>query len=207
MMFGLGATEIERELEEIGEHLSARVLIIMRDGYVMRLIPPRVGLPSVWSVPGFKQGIALDLWIWLDQYLCGRCNVVAFPRCTEEGTSWPCFPCLWRPEIVQSVERGLRWGGAKLDMLLVMWLDGVLLCYQQCCCVTRRNYLMSGVLDFDVLPCQHKPSRLVWYMVESNEDLIYELDLNLWLQRLQWPWLWSKQLKAVTYIIDKCKVH
>jgi hypothetical protein len=41
-------TEIERELEKIGEYLSTRVLITMRDGYVMRLlIPPGVGLPSV----------------------------------------------------------------------------------------------------------------------------------------------------------------
>jgi ATP-dependent Lon protease len=41
-------TEIERELEKIGEYLSTRVLITMRDGYVMRLlIPPGVGLPIV----------------------------------------------------------------------------------------------------------------------------------------------------------------
>jgi ATP-dependent Lon protease len=41
-------TEIERELEKIGEYLSTRVLVTMRNGYVMRLlIPPGVGLPSV----------------------------------------------------------------------------------------------------------------------------------------------------------------
>jgi hypothetical protein len=40
-------TEIEHELEKIGEYLSTSVLITMGDGYVRRLIPPRVGLPSV----------------------------------------------------------------------------------------------------------------------------------------------------------------
>ena len=179
--------EIGHELEKIGEYLSTSVLITMRDGYVMRLIPPRVGLPSVWSVPGLNQRIALDLWIWLDRYLCERCNVVAFPRCTEEGTSWPCFPCLCRPEMVQSVEHGLRWGGARLDMLPVMWLEEwVWLWCLQCCCVTRCAW------------CQEQ---LVWWIAMLTQTKCVGV-IQDWIKPKIYfmNWIWFHGCKGCSFV-------
>ena len=139
-------TGIQHELEEIGEHLSTKVLTTMRDGDASIIDATRIWIPSVWSFPGFDWGIALDLWIWSDRCLCGRCNVVAFPRCADKGTSGPGFQYLCRPEMVKLVERGLQWGGAKIDMLLVMWLEWLLIwCVQSC---AARCYASSGVIDY-----------------------------------------------------------
>lgn len=128
---------IEHELEEIGKRLSTRVLTTMRNGYVMRLIPPGVGLLTVWSVAGWDQSFALDLWIRLISLWTLQCCCVSSLR--RKGDIWTRFSI--------SLQTCLKWYNNWLSMVFDK-TEPSLTWFRLC----NWNRFYSGVCNAAVLP-------------------------------------------------------
>ena len=146
-------TGIERELEEIGERLSKKMLTTMRDGDATLIDTTRIWIPSVQSIPGFDWGITSDLWFWsMSLWTLQCCRVSSLHW---EGDLWTGLSIslpTWNGTI------GWAW---SLMMRSQVWhasayvtgMIAALVCAKLCCQVLR---LMSGVIANDGLLCWHK---------------------------------------------------
>ena len=147
-------TGIERELEEIGERLSKKMLTTMRDGDATLIDTTRIWIPSVQSIPGFDWGITSDLWFWsMSLWTLQCCRVsslhwegdlwtglsISLPTCNGTiGWAWSLM-----------MRRSQVWHASAY----VTGMIAALVCAKLCCQVLR---LMSGVIANDGLLCWHK---------------------------------------------------